>query len=197
MASVGTDQPLAGVTRRRLLRWTAAAGLVAGLPARGEDTLKIGIALVSPVAEVGWTKQHSLAARAMEQALGTRVEVNIIDNVFQPQDAERVFRGFAASGHRLVFGTSFSHFAPLARVAPAVSRHRLRELRRAQAAGQSGFVRGALLRRCLHRRDRRRHDVANRAGWASSAAFRFPTSSARPTPFYSAPRASIRWRHAL
>jgi basic membrane protein A len=48
----------------------------------------------------------------------SRAEINIIDNVFQPQDAERVFRGFAASGHQLVFGTSFSHTVPIARVAP-------------------------------------------------------------------------------
>jgi basic membrane protein A len=38
--------------------------------------------------------------------------------VFQPQDAERVFRQFASSGHQLIFGTSFSHTVPIARAAP-------------------------------------------------------------------------------
>jgi basic membrane lipoprotein Med (substrate-binding protein (PBP1-ABC) superfamily) len=76
------------------------------------------VALVSPVAEVGWTKQHSLGVQAIKDAMGDKVKIDIIDNVFQPQDAERVFRSFASSGHKLVFGTSFSHAAPMARVAP-------------------------------------------------------------------------------
>jgi basic membrane lipoprotein Med (substrate-binding protein (PBP1-ABC) superfamily) len=105
------------------MRYGGAAGLALatnGLPltAKADDVLKVGIAMVSPVAEVGWTKQHSLAAAAMKQALGDRVEINVIDNVFQPQDAERVFRGFASSGHRLIYGTTFSHAAATARVAP-------------------------------------------------------------------------------
>lgn len=86
--------------------------------ATGTPTLKVGVALVSPAAELGWTKQHTLGAEAIRSALGDKVEINIIDNVFQPQDAERVFRSFAASGHQLVFGTSFSHTMPIARTAP-------------------------------------------------------------------------------
>ncbi len=111
------------LSRRDLIRYCGAAGacLAAGYTcseAKADEILKVGIALVSPVAEVGWTKQHSLGVAAIKSAMGDRVEVNIIDNVFQPQDAERVFRGFAASGHKLIFGTSFSHGAPIARVAP-------------------------------------------------------------------------------
>jgi basic membrane protein A and related proteins len=108
------------ISRRDFLTYGGAAGatLVAGGSAWADDILKIGVALVSPVAEVGWTKQHSLGAASIKTALGDKVEVNIIDNVFQPQDAERVFRGFATTGHRLIYGTSFSHGAPIARVAP-------------------------------------------------------------------------------
>jgi simple sugar transport system substrate-binding protein len=111
------------LSRRDLLKHAGAAGfgLSAGLgpfAAKADDVLKIGIALVSPVAEVGWTKQHKLAAEAVKAAMGDKVEINVIDNVFQPQDAERVFRGFATSGHKLVYGTSFSHGVATARVAP-------------------------------------------------------------------------------
>ena len=110
-------------SRREFLRFTGAGTLVAlsgaALWARAAaGTLKVGIALVSPAAELGWTKQHTLAADAIKTALGDKVEINIIDNVFQPQDAERVFRSFAASGHQLIFGTSFSHNVPIARAAP-------------------------------------------------------------------------------
>jgi basic membrane lipoprotein Med (substrate-binding protein (PBP1-ABC) superfamily) len=113
--------------RRELLCLGGAGALLAatgtGWRARaatplGASPLKVGLALVSPAAEVGWTKQHTLGVNAIKQALQTPVEINIIDNVFQPQDAERVFRGFAASGHQLVYGTSFSHGVATARVAP-------------------------------------------------------------------------------
>jgi simple sugar transport system substrate-binding protein len=111
------------LSRRELLGHGAAVSLAAGIGgysfgARADEVLKVGVALVSPAAEVGWTKQHSLGAAAIKQAMGDKVEINVIDNVFQPQDAERVFRGFASSGHKLIYGTSFSHGAATARVAP-------------------------------------------------------------------------------
>ena len=73
---------------------------------------------MSPISEIGWTKQHSLGVDAIKAEFGDRVEVTAIDNVFKPQDAERVFREMAASGHQLIFGTSFSHGAPMQKVAP-------------------------------------------------------------------------------
>jgi basic membrane protein A and related proteins len=110
-------------SRRAFLRYSGAGAVLAlsGAAFRAQaaaGTLKVGVALVSPAAEAGWTKQHTLAADAIKTALGDRVEINIIDNVFQPQDAERVFRSFATSGHQLIFGTSFSHNVPIARAAP-------------------------------------------------------------------------------
>jgi simple sugar transport system substrate-binding protein len=97
-----------------LVGWGSARG---GTPL-GTQTLKVGMALVSPAAEVGWTRQHTQGVGAIKQAMGAAAEISIVDNVFQPQDAERVFRGFAASGHQLVYGTSFSHGVATARVAP-------------------------------------------------------------------------------
>jgi basic membrane protein A len=110
-------------SRRDFLRW-GGAGLAAGalgaatFEANAAATLKVGLALVSPAAAMGWTKQHTLGVEAIKQALGDAVDINVIDNVFQPQDAERVFRGFATSGHQLIFGTSFSHSVVMVRVAP-------------------------------------------------------------------------------
>jgi basic membrane protein A and related proteins len=114
--------PFVGRFSRRDFLRSGGAGVVlaaAGTPfcARAAPPLKVGLALVSPAAEVGWTRQHTLGVAAIKQALGD-AEIHIIDNVFQPQDAERVFRSFAASGHQLVYGTSFSHGVATARVAP-------------------------------------------------------------------------------
>ncbi len=111
-------------SRRDFLRLSGAGTFLAlgGTPLLGRaaalSTLKVGVALVSPAAELGWTKQHTLGVDAIKTALGAKVEINVIDNVFQPQDAERVFRQFASSGHQLIFGTSFSHTVPIARAAP-------------------------------------------------------------------------------
>jgi basic membrane lipoprotein Med (substrate-binding protein (PBP1-ABC) superfamily) len=111
-------------TRRKVLGYGAAGGGALltgswGSPSRAQvdGPLKVGIVYVSPVSDIGWTKQHSLGAEAIKEKFGDEVELTILDNVANPQDAERVFRELAASGHHLIFGTSFSHGTPLQRVA--------------------------------------------------------------------------------
>jgi simple sugar transport system substrate-binding protein len=112
------------VSRRRFLKHSGAAGAVAGLGAGALfaraaplSQIKVGVALVAPAAEVGWTRQTVLAAEAVRAAFGAKAVVDVVENVFEPQDAERIFRGFATSGHQLVVGTSFSHSVPITRVA--------------------------------------------------------------------------------
>jgi basic membrane protein A len=110
-------------TRRDFLKYGGALGAALGTGgfahlAAAQEVLKVGVVYVSPIAEIGWTKQHSLGAEAIKAALGDKVELTVIDNIFMPQDAERVFRELAASGNRLIFGTSFSHGTPMQKVAP-------------------------------------------------------------------------------
>lgn len=110
-------------TRREFLKYSGALGAAAGSGlwsglAAAQEKLKIGVVYVSPVSEIGWTKQHSLGVEAIKAELGDKVEITVIDNIFMPQDAERVFRELAASGNKLIFGTSFSHGTPLQKVAP-------------------------------------------------------------------------------
>lgn len=110
-------------TRREVLKYGAAAGLATGLSGlpgigRASEKLKVGAVYVSPVSEIGWTKQHSLGVDAIKEEFGGNVELTVIDNIFRPQDAERVFRELAGSGNDLIFGTSFSHGTPMQKVAP-------------------------------------------------------------------------------
>ena len=111
-------------SRREALKYSAATGaLASGLAsvpplAVADETLKVGIVYVSPISEIGWTKQHSLGAEAIADTFGDRVSITAIDNVWDPQAGERVFRELASTGHRLVFGTSFSHSTPIQKVAP-------------------------------------------------------------------------------
>ena len=111
------------LSRREFIQTLGALGITAGTAtwsalAQAQDVLKVGVVYVSPVADIGWTKQHSLGAAAIKESLGDQVELTIIDNIFQPQDAERVFRELASTGHKLVIGTSFSHGTPMLKVAP-------------------------------------------------------------------------------
>lgn len=110
-------------SRREILKYGGAFGVAAGAGAwprlaLAEDVLKIGVVYVSPIAEIGWTKQHSLGVDAIRAEFGDRVDITVLDSIFLPQDAERVFRQLAANGNRLIFGTSFSHGTPLQKVAP-------------------------------------------------------------------------------
>ena len=111
------------ITRRKFLATSGALGvsLGSGLMTKAfaaNDPLKVGVVYVSPISEIGWTKQHSLGIDAIKSDLGDNVSITAVENTFLPQDAERVFGEMASSGHQLIFGTSFSHGTPMQKVAP-------------------------------------------------------------------------------
>jgi simple sugar transport system substrate-binding protein len=85
--------------------------------------LKVGFVYVSPIGEAGWTYQHEQGRLAMQAALGVRVQSTVVEAVPEGADAERVMRDLAASGHGLIFATSFGYLEGALRVAaefPAV-----------------------------------------------------------------------------
>lgn len=106
------------LSRRTLLGTSAAAaaGLARPSRARVAEPLRIAFVYNSPVGDAGWTFQHDQGRRAVEAALGGRVRTAFVESVTE-QDAERVIRGFARGGHRLVFATSFGFMNPMVRVA--------------------------------------------------------------------------------
>jgi simple sugar transport system substrate-binding protein len=79
--------------------------------------LKVAFVYVSPVGQAGWTFQHDLARREMEQALGAQVQTTVVEGVPEGADAERVLRDLAAQGQQLIFATSFGYLEPALRVA--------------------------------------------------------------------------------
>lgn len=101
-------------TRRSVIKSLAIAFSVAALPlaingAQAAEPLKIGYVYVSPIGDAGWTYQHDEGRKQMEAALGGAVTSKYVENVAEGSDAERVIREFAASGHKLVFTTSFGY----------------------------------------------------------------------------------------
>lgn len=99
---------------------TAAAALVASalaLPAAAQDKLKVGFIYVGPVSDLGWSYQHDVGRKVMDQNLAGRVESTFVENVPEGADAERVIAQLAQSGHKLIFTTSFGYMNPTINVA--------------------------------------------------------------------------------
>ena len=101
----------------------SASAVAQAPPAQPAPPLKVAFVYVSPVGQAGWTFQHDLGRRAMERALGARVQTTVVEAVPEGPDSERVMRDLAANGHGLIFATSFGYLEPALRVAaefPAV-----------------------------------------------------------------------------
>lgn len=108
------------ITRRGFVLGTAAtAGALsaAGPRAFAQDPLEVGFVYVGPVGDYGWTHGHDLGRKAVEKKHGDKVKTTIVENVAEGPDAERVIRQLAASGHGLIFTTSFGFMNPTIRVA--------------------------------------------------------------------------------
>ena len=85
----------------------AAAAPAAVAPAA--DKLKIGFMYVSPIGDGGWTYQHELGRKAIQEKYGDKIETSMVESVPESADAERVMRDMIGQGNKLVFATSFGY----------------------------------------------------------------------------------------
>ncbi|WP_291590693.1 BMP family ABC transporter substrate-binding protein [Comamonas sp. UBA7528] len=85
----------------------AAAAPAAQAPAA--DKLKVGFMYVSPIGDGGWTFQHELARKAIQDKFGDKIETAMVESVPESADAERVMRDMAGQGNKLIFATSFGY----------------------------------------------------------------------------------------
>lgn len=99
------------------LKALAAAIALAGPAAAQDDLLKIGFVYSSLIGDAGWTYQHDLGRLMLEEEFGDRIETAYVESIDGGADAERVIRQFAAQDFDLIFGTSFNHMNPMAKVA--------------------------------------------------------------------------------
>jgi simple sugar transport system substrate-binding protein len=111
--------PRMTLTRRLLL---GSAGALAGAALPGSQTdaqsrLSVGVVLIGPVGDFGWSHMHDQGRRRMAEVLGDRVAATTVESV-APPDFDRVVTQLVRTGHRLIFTTSFSYFAPTQRIAP-------------------------------------------------------------------------------
>jgi basic membrane protein A len=115
--------PPFGMTRRQAALGATAAATLAGIGrARAQEPLKIGYVYVGAIGDFGWTYAHDVGRKAVEEKLGDKVATSFVESVSEGPDSERVIRQLAASGHGLVYTTSFGFMNPTARVAKQFSR---------------------------------------------------------------------------
>lgn len=76
---------------------------------------KVGFVYVGPIGDHGYSYQHDQGRLAVEKELG--VKTTYVESVPEGADAERVIRQLAASGHDLIFTTSFGFMNPTIKVA--------------------------------------------------------------------------------
>jgi simple sugar transport system substrate-binding protein len=98
------------------------AALVGGLTlvapvARAADKLKVGFIYVGPIGDLGWSYEHDVARRALEKALGDKIETKFVENVPEGPDAERAIEGLVREGCGLIFTTSFGFMEATVKVA--------------------------------------------------------------------------------
>ncbi len=93
-----------------------ALGFAFATPAIAQEKLKIGFIYVGPVGDHGWSYQHDVARKAVEEAFPGKVETTFIESVSEA-DAERPIEQLARSGHKLIFTTSFGFMDPTLKVA--------------------------------------------------------------------------------
>ena len=98
--------------RKLILSMVGGAVLLAAAP-----PTKIGFVYVSPIGDAGWTFQHDLGRKQMEAALTGAVTTQVVENVAEGADAERVIRGLATDGCKMIFTTSFGYMNQTAKVA--------------------------------------------------------------------------------
>ncbi len=95
----------------------ASLAIVTSLGGQAAEPFKVAFVYVAPVGDAGWTYQHDLGRKAVEQALGDKVKTSFVESVSEGADAERVIRELALAGNKLIFTTSFGYMNPTLKVA--------------------------------------------------------------------------------
>jgi simple sugar transport system substrate-binding protein len=97
-----------------------ALGLALGAALTGaaaQEKLKIGFVYVGPVGDMGYSYQHAVGRKAIEEQFKDKVDTSFLENVNEGPDAERSIEQLVRAGHKLIFTTSFGFMDATAKVA--------------------------------------------------------------------------------
>jgi len=105
-------------TMKKLLLVAAALGLALGVTgASAQEKFKIGFIYVGPVGDMGWSYQHEVARRAIQDQFKDKIDTSFLENVNEGPDAERSIEQLVRTGHKLIYTTSFGFMDATAKVA--------------------------------------------------------------------------------
>jgi basic membrane protein A and related proteins len=112
------------MSRRRFLKTTAAGAVAAAGGATpllaADEVLKVGVIHMGAISDTGWEYFQANAWKSLEKTYGDKVKVTVLENISQIQDCERLFRQLSTQGNQLIFGTTFSQYASLKKLAPTM-----------------------------------------------------------------------------
>ena len=86
------------------------------IPAAEEGKFNVGMVLIGPHDDGGWSQAHYEGLEAMAENIDD-VHVAYIENVPEGADSEQIFRSLSRKGFDLIFGTSFGYMDPMETVA--------------------------------------------------------------------------------
>jgi len=98
----------------------AAVALALGTAMSGasaQEKLKVGFIYVGPVGDMGWTYQHEVGRRAIQEQFKDKIDTSFLENVNEGPDAERSIEQLVRTGHKLIYTTSFGFMDATAKVA--------------------------------------------------------------------------------
>lgn len=97
--------------RRTILKGALAASTAMAMPmqAVAADTLKMGVVLPSPEADVGWSHTLMEGVRTVEEAYGDKIDVTVLENIAEGPDADRIANGLVAEGNTVLLLGSFGY----------------------------------------------------------------------------------------
>ena len=97
--------------RRSFLKGTLATTTAIALPmqALAADTLKMGVVLPSPEADVGWSHTLMEGVRTVQEAYGDKLEVTVLENIAEGPDADRIANGLVGEGNQVLLLGSFGY----------------------------------------------------------------------------------------
>src|SRR5437660_11154001 len=104
---------------KRFVIAAAAASLVMATlgGASAQEKLKVGYIYVGPVGDMGYSYQHDVGRKAIEEKFKDKIETSFLENVNEGPDAERSIEQLVRAGHKLIFTTSFGFMDATAKVA--------------------------------------------------------------------------------
>ena len=124
----------------------AAATPLALGGSRAAEPLKVGFVYIGPVGDFGWTYQHDVARKEVEEHFAGAVKTAYVENVPEGPDSEHVLSDLAAKGSKLIFATSFGYMNYADRRGEEIPGGQVRALHRLQARRQRLDLQHPLLR---------------------------------------------------